>query len=157
MHGLLGECHTTKEPTTKKTTSKSDNYCGCGLIKDEKMIECASGRKCGGWVHFSCAGMDFDDDDEDKSEPYICKWCRADGVNLNEKKKETKVEKTKKEEEHVITRARTRQKKDGIGYIKMHLVLCLADSSYYGGYKREISDDDEPKRKTRKRGNSVFY
>ena len=50
-------------------------------------------------------------------EPYICKWCRADGVNLNEKKKETKVEKTKKEEEHVITRARTRQKKDGIGYI----------------------------------------
>lgn len=110
---MLGECEEEKDQK-KGHSSKSDSYCGCGQIKDEKMIECASGRKCGGWVHFSCAGIDFEDYCEDKSDPFICKWCRAEGVDLNEKKKEVKAEKVKKEEEqHVVTRARTRQKKDG--------------------------------------------
>lgn len=109
---MLGEY--TEEKESKKTShvNKKENYCGCGQIKEEQMIECASGRKCGGWVHFTCAGIDFDNYKEDKTDPYICKWCRAEGVNLNEKK-EPKVEKPKKEEEqHISTRSRTRQRKE---------------------------------------------
>lgn len=34
----------------------------------------------------------------------------------------------------------------------LEILIFLADSSYYGGYKRDLSDDDEPRRKTRKRG-----
>lgn len=113
LHGLLGECEESKEVEKKPSPNKNEVYCGCGQIRDEKMIECASGRKCGGWVHFSCAGIDFENFNEDKTEPFICKWCRAEGVDLNDKKKEVKVEKQKKEETtHIVTRARTRQKKD---------------------------------------------
>ena len=114
MHGMLGECPEEKEVKKNTHSPRKDNYCGCGQIKDEQMIECASGQKCGGWVHFSCAGIDFEDYKEDKTEPFICKWCRTEGVDLNEKKKEPKVEKKPKEEEqHINTRTRTRQRKDG--------------------------------------------
>ena len=115
VHGLLGECVAEKETSKKGHVVKNEGHCGCGEQKEEGMIECASGRKCGGWVHYSCAGSDYDNYKEDPNDPFICKWCRAEGVNLNEKKKEVKVEKVKKEEEQqIVTRARTRQKKDGI-------------------------------------------
>ena len=32
------------------------------------MIECAVGRKCGGWVHFSCAGVSLNEAKKEKKE-----------------------------------------------------------------------------------------
>ena len=89
MHGLLGETPASPAPH-KKTPSPNGAYCGCGQVRDEEMIECAVGRKCGGWVHFSCAGVDFENYKEDEKEPFICRWCRAEGVSLNDTKKEKK-------------------------------------------------------------------
>lgn len=69
------------------------------------MIECAVGRKCGGWVHFSCAGVDFENYQADEKEPFICRWCRAEGVSLNEAKKEKKEKakpRAKKERERPV-------------------------------------------------------
>ena len=61
--------------------------CGCGELRDEEMIECAVGKKCGGWVHYSCAGIEMGSHQE-SDEPFICRWCRAEGVNLQEARKE---------------------------------------------------------------------
>ena len=101
--------------------------CGCGELRDEEMIECAVGKKCGGWVHYSCAGIEMGSH-QDSDEPFICRWCRAEGVNLQEARKE-------KEEEKMTMRLRSR-KKD-------------ADGGYYGGYRREGESDEEnhPRRK----------
>ena len=47
MHGLL--CEEEPEKPTTKRPSGSDGYCGCGEHRDEEMIECMSGKVCGGW------------------------------------------------------------------------------------------------------------
>ena len=39
----------------------------------------------------------------------------------------------------------------------LEILIFLADSSYYGGYKRDLSDDDEPRRKTRNHLEKKYY
>ena len=85
MHGLL--CEEEPEKPTTKRPSGSDGYCGCGEHRDEEMIECMSGKVCGGWVHFSCAGIDFQNFHEDDKDQFICKWCRAAGVSVGQREK----------------------------------------------------------------------
>lgn len=66
-------------------------------------------------MHFSCAGVDFENYQADEKEPFICRWCRAEGVSLNEAKKEKKEEKkekakprAKKERERAVGEVRNR-------------------------------------------------
>lgn len=141
LRGILGDFLPEKEVPRKNGSGPQAKLCGCGEIRDEEMIECAVGKKCGGWVHFSCAGIEVGSHQE-SDEPFICRWCRAEGVNLKEamkEKEEREKEKEKekeKEEEKITNRLRSR-KKD-------------TDSSYYSGYRRDESDDESHYR--RKRG-----
>ena len=127
--------------------------CGCGEIRDEEMIECAVGKKCGGWVHYSCAGIEMGSHQE-SDEPFICRWCRAEGVNLQEarrekeereKEKEREKERAmqEKEEEKLTMRLRSRKKE--------------TDAGYYGGYRHEGESDEEnhPRRKRGRSGGDV--
>ena len=91
IRGLL--CEQLEEETPSNLTkthrtrpSGKDGFCGCGEQHDEEMIECMSGKVCGGWVHFSCAGIDFENYKADEKDNFICKWCRAAGVTVGVKK-----------------------------------------------------------------------
>ena len=107
--------------------SGKDGYCGCGEQHDEEMIECVSGKVCGGWVHFSCAGIDFENYKADDKDNFICKWCRAAGVTVGAKKeagsgptparksRASSVEEEKSETRSERgTRLRSRAKKEGM-------------------------------------------
>lgn len=139
LRGILGDFLPEKEVPRKNGSGPQAKLCGCGEIRDEEMIECAVGKKCGGWVHFSCAGIEVGSHQE-SDEPFICRWCRAEGVNLKEamkEKEEREKEKEKEKEEEKITNRLRSRKKD-------------TDSSYYSGYRRDESDDESHYR--RKRG-----
>ena len=99
-----------------------EEVCGCGEQRDEDMIECMSGKICGGWVHFSCAGIDFEHFNADEKDQFICKWCRAAGVNVGDPKEHashpSKKAKSpsfdgKEEEEEEQRRVETRHERSG--------------------------------------------
>ena len=113
----------------QKKPSGSEGFCGCGEHKDEEMIECMCGKVCGGWVHFSCAGINLETFHEDERDQFICKWCRAAGVSVG--KSEEKKEEPK-EEESITSRLRPRVKREG--------------------KEKYEEEEEEPHRKPRKRG-----
>lgn len=96
IRGLLCETEEEQLSSSSSTTSHrprstrpaiiKEEVCGCGEQRDEDMIECMSGKICGGWVHFSCAGIDFEHFKADEKDQFICKWCRAAGVNVGDPK-----------------------------------------------------------------------
>lgn len=126
IHGLL--CEEEAEMVQKKP-SGTEGFCGCGEHKDEEMIECMCGKVCGGWVHFSCAGINLETFHEDERDQFICKWCRAAGVSVG--KSEEKKEEPK-EEESITSRLRPRVKREG--------------------KEKYEEEEEEPHRKPRKRG-----
>lgn len=109
------------------------------------MIECAVGKKCGGWVHYSCAGIEMGSH-QDSDEPFICRWCRAEGVNLQEARKEK--EEREKEKEREKERA-IQEKEEEKMTMRLRSRKKDADGGYYGGYRREGESDEEnhPRRK----------
>lgn len=70
---------------TARLNHGNGKYCGCGGSTENKdMIECICGKECGGWVHLSCAGLNSAQD-INGMEDFICKWCRASGIeNIRE-------------------------------------------------------------------------
>ncbi|KAK8795445.1 hypothetical protein WA588_004286, partial [Blastocystis sp. NMH] len=131
IHGLL--CEEEAEMVQKKP-SGTEGFCGCGEHKDEEMIECMCGKVCGGWVHFSCAGINLETFHEDERDQFICKWCRAAGVSVG--KSEEKKEEPK-EEESITSRLRPRVKREG--------------------KEKYEEEEEEPHRKPRKRAKYSGY
>ena len=109
----------------QKKPSGTEGFCGCGEHKDEEMIECMCGKVCGGWVHFSCAGINLETFHEDERDQFICKWCRAAGVSVGKSEEP-------KEEESITSRLRPRVKREG--------------------KEKYEEEEEEPHRKPRKRG-----
>ena len=149
LRGLLGDFVGEKESANSRggggNRGKGVHLCGCGELRDEEMIECAVGKKCGGWVHYSCAGIEMGSH-QDSDEPFICRWCRAEGVNLQEARKEKEErEKEKerekeramqeKEEEKMTMRLRSRK--------KLREKWDVARYSGYGHASRESIQDED--------------
>lgn len=78
IHGLTG-----KNGPIPSSKSKQ-KYCKCGENKNEYMLECSSGKVCGGWVHLSCVGLDnLTEKEARRLIDYICPFCRAEGFPVN--------------------------------------------------------------------------